>query len=102
MYNGNFEKLEAGSVMPAGWTSGFDEGQKKSYSVKLDSAVKKSGKYALSITRILNEAQFGVATYIIPHTFKGKQIQLKGYLKTEPKFKRFYTAENRSTLNLYR
>ncbi|RYE17529.1 MAG: peptidase S41, partial [Sphingobacteriaceae bacterium] len=82
VYNGSFETIGTTS-MPAGWTSGFTEDQKKAYSVELDSAVKKEGKYALSIKRTGNEGNFGVATYIIPHTFKGKQIQLKGYLKTD-------------------
>ncbi len=82
VYNGGFEHIgEKG--MAAGWTSGFTKDQQKSYTVKLDSLVKEEGKYALSMTRIGNEANFGVATYIIPYTFKGKQIQLKGYLKTE-------------------
>jgi hypothetical protein len=73
VYNGSFENIgEKG--MPAGWTSGFNENQKNAYSVKLDSAVVKEGKHALSITQIGKGANFGVATYIIPYTFKGKQI----------------------------
>ena len=82
VYNGGFENIGKNRI-PVGWTSGFNEDQKKAYSIKLDSAVVKEGKHALSITQIGKEANFGVATYIIPYTFKGKQIQLKGYLKTE-------------------
>ncbi|RYE22299.1 MAG: peptidase S41, partial [Sphingobacteriaceae bacterium] len=82
VYNGSFEHLGE-KRMPAGWTSGFTEDQRKNYRVELDSVVKKEGRYALSISRTGNESSFGVATYIIPHTLKGKQIQLKGYLKTD-------------------
>ncbi len=81
-FNGTFEKID-GNGKATGWTSGFTTEQQKAFSVKIDSAVKKEGKNSLSIAKVMTGADFGVATYVIPYTFKGSQIQLKGYIKTE-------------------
>ena len=75
-FNGTFEKAD-GNGRATGWTFGFSKEQEKAFSVKTDSAVKKEGKHSLSIAKVTNEANFGVATYVIPYTFKGSQIQLR-------------------------
>jgi len=81
-FNGSFEQLDAkGNAM--GWTYDFTKEQQKSYEIKIDSLVKQDGKYSLSLAKIADGAAFGVATFIIPRTYKGKEIQLKGYIKTD-------------------
>jgi hypothetical protein len=81
-FNGDFEQV-GNDHIPIGWRLGSIKGQAPSYSMSLDSVVKHGGKYSLSLTKIKDGAPFGSAMYIIPQTFKGKQIQFKGFLKTD-------------------
>ena len=81
-FNGDFEQV-GNDHIPTGWRIGSIKDQASSYSMSLDSVVKHGGKYSLSLTKIKDGQPFGSAMYIIPQTLKGKQIQLKGFLKTD-------------------
>src|SRR4051794_12604799 len=81
-YNGNIEQLDA-KHEPKGWALGFELEQIKAYPVTLDSTVKHEGKYALSITKASDGAEFGVAGYTIPHVFEGDYIELRGFLRLQ-------------------
>jgi len=81
-YNGNIEQLDA-KHQPKGWALGFELEQLKAYPVTLDSTVKHEGKYALSITKASDGAEFGVAGYTIPHVFEGDYIELRGFLRLQ-------------------
>jgi len=81
-YNGSFEKLDP-QHRPDGWHWDKVKEASKSYIIGLDSLVKQDGKYSLSIVQNGENPSFGSAIYEISHTFKGKEIELKGYLKTE-------------------
>ncbi|RYG21925.1 MAG: peptidase S41 [Chitinophagaceae bacterium] len=81
-FNGGVETL-AKNGKPVGWAYGFTPIQEKAFPVKLDSLIKQSGKYSLSIEKANNEFSYGVTDYAIPKIFEGKTIQLRGYMKTE-------------------
>ena len=66
-----------------GWVFGFNGEQEKQYSTSLDSSTKVNGRYSLCIAKIGTAGNYGVAYYNIPKSFQGKEITLKGYLKTE-------------------
>jgi len=82
IFNGDFEFRDK-EGHPNGWTWGFTKDQDQRYSIAVDSLIKVKSKYSISIERIRKDGQYGVASYVIPKTFKGKTIMLKGYLKTE-------------------
>ncbi|BAU54833.1 Peptidase family S41 [Mucilaginibacter gotjawali] len=77
------EFLSADKTKATGWTTHFQPGQLIAYPVKVDSVIKQHGKYSLSIEKVSDDSGFGVIDYIIPKTFKGQKIQLRGFLKTE-------------------
>ncbi|WEK17759.1 MAG: S41 family peptidase [Candidatus Pedobacter colombiensis] len=83
IYNIDAEELNPVTKMPKGWSFSFNDKQKLAYAVKIDSAVKQSGKYSISILKSGNQSEFGVIDYVIDKTFIGKSIELKGYIKTE-------------------
>jgi len=82
-YNINGEDLDEDSKMPKGWTFAFNDLQKKTYSVALDNSIKQSGKFSISVQRTGTQADFYAIDYPISKTFEGKEILLKGYIKTE-------------------
>jgi C-terminal processing protease CtpA/Prc len=82
-FNGDFEELNPGTNKPLSWLLSFNKDQEKAYQVILDSATKKSGKYSLLITKLGAESDFGVIDFPISQAFEGKEIELKGYIKTE-------------------
>ena len=82
-FNGDMELLTADHSRAAGWVTNFQPEQLKAYPVKVDSVVKQQGKYALSIQKAGDQSEFGVIDYLIPKTYKGSKIELRGYLKTE-------------------
>jgi hypothetical protein len=82
-FNGGMEALYPDKTRALGWVPYFNPSQMKSYPVKVDSVVKFEGKYALSIEKVNNDAEFGVIDYPILKIFKGKEIELRGYIKTE-------------------
>lgn len=82
-FNINGEEIDPISKRPVGWSYSFNKDQEKAYEIKLDSNVKKDGKYSFSIKKIDNQSDFAALDYIIPKTFQGNSIELKGYIKTE-------------------
>ena len=82
-YSFDMEVINPSTKMPSGWSAQFTEAQEKGYRVKIDSVVKKDGRYSLSIERGTGDGQFGVTNMYIKPIFSGKRIRLTGYLKTE-------------------
>ena len=80
--NLNFEQVDKQTHRPSGWWAAANNG----YRVTADSVVRHEGRYSLQIqseTQSRREKAFGVATYRVPVGFRGKEVQLTGYLKTE-------------------
>jgi C-terminal processing protease CtpA/Prc len=82
-YNINGEEINRDSKMPENWKFFFSKNQTDAYTVKLDSLQKQEGKYSFSIENIGKQAEFGVFDYPIKQTFEGKDIELRGYIKTK-------------------
>ena len=78
-FNGNFEVLD-NKGNPQGWDLRLKT--QSPYIVKLDSAIKLQGKYAISITDSAG-ADYGGINFKINKRFKGKQLMLVGNLKTK-------------------
>lgn len=79
-FNGNFETLTLDGK-PTGWDMAFNTGP--SYKIKLDSAVKLQGKYAVSIAYDTGKVFFGAINHHIKQTFIGNTLILRGHIKTE-------------------
>jgi len=79
-FNGNFKDINFATNLPVGWYHIMDE---LNYSYAVDSHVVKKSKYSLSITSKTNEGSFGAISCAIEQTFKGRKVQLKGFIKTE-------------------
>jgi len=86
-FNGDLEKIDPLTHMPVGWNYG--RGAASAYDFKLDSVVTQQGKYSVSITRKNDSAGFASIMFYTPTRFKGKEIELRGYLKTEDVSKGF-------------
>lgn len=82
-FNGDFEDIDPSTKKPLSWLFSFNQNQEKAYQVVLDSTIKQSGKYSLSINQVGQEANFGAIDFPISQAFEGKVIELKGYIKTE-------------------
>lgn len=82
-FNGNFERINSKTNKPEGWAYGFNKVQELTYPVKLDSIVKKEGRYSVSIEKKEKGEGYGVVDYIIPKNYEGNVIDLVGYMKTE-------------------
>ena len=82
-FNGDFEELIPGTRKPVSWLLSFNKDQEKAYAVTIDSSTKQSGKYSLLINNVSKEADFGVIDLPINEAFIGKEVELKGYIKTE-------------------
>ncbi|MFK7783666.1 MAG: S41 family peptidase [Crocinitomicaceae bacterium] len=76
-YNLDFESAQKGILDD--WHSPENSG----YLHQADSTVKKSGKYSALIASQTGESNFSAISFELPHNYKGKQITLSGYLKTE-------------------
>lgn len=83
VFNIDAEELAAGSKIPKGWIFAFNEDQKKAYVAELDPIVKHSGKHSISILNVNNKTAFYAIEYPILKTYEGREILLKGYIKTE-------------------
>ncbi len=83
VYNGSMEKLNPDKTKAIGWSTSFQPEQLKDYPVTVDSLIKQDGKYSLCITKAGAAGEFGVIDFPIPYAFKGKEVELRGYLKTE-------------------
>ena len=80
-FNGDFENIDPTTNFPKGW-NGISS-QEKFYDFKLDSNVTQHGKYALSIANKASGGSFGTIMFNNANRFKGKKIELRGYIKTE-------------------
>jgi len=72
--NGSFENLDA-THKPSGWILPT--------LANLDSVEKRLGQYSLAINSKAEGNGFASASYVIPKAFKGREIELRGYLKTQ-------------------
>ena len=82
-FNVDAETLDKNGSHPVGWIFGFNDEQRESFIIKLDSVVKQSGKHSISIAKASGDADFCAIDYPITKVFQGSRIQLKAYLKTE-------------------
>lgn len=84
-FNLDFEKVNETATHPLKWDMAFRAGRADGYIVKLDSKIVKSGKYAVTIypDDKAKNATFGACDYVIPATYSGSKIELRGYLKTK-------------------
>lgn len=76
-FNLGFEQMV--NAVPVGWSS-FGEG---SYKLDVDSAVVKSGRYAVSIALLGDKPGYQAWSFTIPGSYPGKRINLSGYIKME-------------------
>lgn len=75
----NFEFENVKNKLPLNWEN-FGS---SSYTLTLDSLVKKSGKYSMAIEYIGEVPDFKALAFKLPDNYKGKKITLSGYVKTE-------------------
>lgn len=75
--NLDFEKKQ--NDFPTGWEVLGDD----QYQIHLDSTTVKSGKYAVVIENNTNVSGFKMLSINLPDNYQGKEIRLKGSLKTE-------------------
>lgn len=75
--NLDFEYLKKG--FPEGWIKYAHD----DYVVGVDSSIKKSGKYSVSIASKVEQPQYALIGFDIPDNYPGKIITLSGYIKTE-------------------
>jgi hypothetical protein len=79
-FNGNIEDLD-NKGQPRGWDLTF--GGQNHYEVKVDSIVKKQGKYSVSLTRGNGKGSYGAINFPIKTRLHGKTLMLVGTIKTE-------------------
>ncbi|MEP6610924.1 MAG: S41 family peptidase, partial [Mucilaginibacter sp.] len=80
MLNGDFENIDPKTKLPVAWSNFMGD---SNYSFKVDSNAVKHGKYSVAISSNNSSGGYGAIYCLIPHTFKGHELQLKGYFKTE-------------------
>ena len=80
-FNGDFEKISTETKFPTGWTGVASLA--KFYDYAVDSTIVQHGKYSLSIASKGNGGVFGNVMFYNANRFKGKTIELRGYIKTE-------------------
>jgi C-terminal processing protease CtpA/Prc len=76
-FNFDFETLENGKLI------GWNDFERSDYTLSLDSAIVKSGKYAASIEFKEGNPTFKAWSFLLPNNYAGKKITLTGYIKTE-------------------
>lgn len=79
-FNGNLEMLDSAGK-PIGWDLTF-YGQ-NTYNVKLDSLVKRQGKYSISLSSRNSHASYGAINFPIHQRYQGKTLTLIGNIRTE-------------------
>lgn len=79
-FNGNFEQIDKKGI-PIGWDLTYNN--HNTYSIKIDSAVKKGGRYAVSIASGQQPLLSNAITYKLQKTVSGKKLVLIGSIKTE-------------------
>jgi len=78
-YNLSFETMSGGNL-PMGWQK-FNKGE---YDLGLDGKVKTAGRFAVKISSSGgNELGSSGLTFRIPNQFKGEEMELSGWIKTE-------------------
>jgi C-terminal processing protease CtpA/Prc len=82
-FNGNLEIIDAKTGRPSGWLFSINPSQDKEYIVKLDSTIKQSGKFSVSIEKIGNNPQYNAIDFPVDKIFEGDEITLKGFVRTE-------------------
>lgn len=80
-FNGDFETINPKTKLPDGWT--HPASMEKGYKYSVDSTVVQNGKYSFSMSKFSDSAAWGSTGFLIPKRFKGKEIELRGYMKTE-------------------
>jgi hypothetical protein len=81
--NGDLEKVNNATGLPVGWTHPTSAFIPTAYSVRLDSIEKQHGKYAVMINQTGNEVSYASMGFNIAKRFDGRNIELRGYIKTE-------------------
>ena len=76
-YNLNFDQFEAQGNLPDDWIVWGD------YGILKDSVGMVSGKYSARIESGTDANSFGSIAYKIPANYKGKSLNLEGYIKTK-------------------
>ena len=75
-YNLNFDQFEAQGDLPDDWIGWGD------YGILKDSVEMVSGKYSARIESGADASSFGSIAYKIPANYKGKSLNLEGYIQT--------------------
>jgi hypothetical protein len=88
--NLSFEQIAPRTHLPVGWWTSLSGGAPQEaasgYLVAADSLTHHDGRYALRVQSVgptRPADAFGVATMRLPTTFRGKSVQLTGFLKTD-------------------
>lgn len=81
--NGDLENIDNLKKLPVGWADANAVVIPQGYSITLDSVEKQHGKYAVMLSQTGNEASYASIGFYIPKRFKGRDIELRGYIKTE-------------------
>lgn len=76
-YNLDFEKIEDGKF------KGWEDFGSENYKLEVDSTHAQNGKYSAKIEYIDGKQNFRAWSYTIPANFKGENIKLSGYIKTD-------------------
>lgn len=79
-FNGNFEDIDNNGKL-LGWDLTYDGHNK--YDIRIDSTVKRQGKYSVLISSLGHQRNDAAISYEIPNNFKGKKLMLVGTLKTK-------------------
>jgi C-terminal processing protease CtpA/Prc len=80
IFNGNFENVDT-KGNPIGWDMAYNTGRQ--YKINVDSVTKRQGKYSVSIAYDTGKVGTGAINFPIKHAFKGSNLYLMGYIKTE-------------------
>nr|WP_294792808.1 S41 family peptidase [uncultured Mucilaginibacter sp.] len=80
--NGDLEKINKSTRLPSGWNY-MSPAMTASYNFELDSVEKQHGKYAMQISSKAADAVYASLNFNIAKKFKGGEIELRGFLKTE-------------------
>ena len=78
-YNFDFENINASTGFPEGIISN----QTTTYSISVDSLIRKQGKYSVVMEQKDPNAKFGAFSFHINPSFSGKKLTLKGFIRTE-------------------
>ena len=82
-FNGDFEDIDPVTKKPVGWVLSFNKTQETAYLAKADSMVKQHGKVSFSLEQISKESNFRAIDFVFSQHFIGKEIELRGYIKSE-------------------